>query len=264
MSVEVSEDRLNSLKDDTLKPWYVDSGATNHVITSTEYFNTLAPRLNLTLRAPNGSNLGASGIGQAEVKFLDTRLIMPDVTHSPSLNGNYLSLSRLVRNGYEVRFFSENGEPVGEATVNNRLIFKAKEQDGLFQIEFSDEQINAMTTLKSNTDELLNWHRRLGHLNFQSIIRLKDELGLRSTSPIPSCNECELAKSNRLPFNTAEKKTTRPLELIHTDTSGHIRIPNTSNYTSFVTFTDDFSRYSCTCSKERNNFLTRSKCCHIT
>lgn len=114
----------------------------------------------------------------------------------------------------------------------------------MFRIEYDNEQLNAISCPSPKVDELLNWHRRLGHLNFQTLAKLKDNLNLKSVSPFPVCDECELAKSNRLPFKSATRKTTQPLELIHTDTSGHIRVPNHQNFTSFVTFTDDYSRYS--------------------
>lgn len=244
MCIEQDLNELNQMSSSTTKPWYIDSGATNHVITSGGLFNNLIERHDMILRAANGSNLGVAGVGDAEVKFIKTKMIMTGVTYSPGLNGNYLSVSRLVKNGYDIRFHRENGQSIANAYADGKLVFKAREANDMFRIEFDEDQLNNMVQSNPNTDELLNWHRRLGHLNFKALIRLKDQLNLKSISPLPLCDECALAKSNRLPFKSATTKTTRPLELIHTDTSGHIRVPNRQNITSFVTFTDDYSRYS--------------------
>jgi hypothetical protein len=90
----------------------------------------------------------------------------------------------------------------------------------------------------------MDWHRRLGHINFGDLFRLKNELQIKATGQRLECEVCLLAKCNRLPFQHRKTKTTAPLELIHTDTSGTIRVPNIHNATSFLIFIDDFTRYA--------------------
>ena len=48
----------------------------------------------------------------------------------------------------------------------------------------------------------------------------------------------------RLPFNKNTRKTTRPFELVHTDICGPFPA-SYDGYKYFVTFTDDFTRFTC-------------------
>lgn len=127
MYVGEGPDELNHMTSGTGTPWYIDSGATNHVITSASHFNHLAERSDMVLKAANGSNLGVAGVGEAEIKFSTVKLVMPGVTYSPDLNGNYLSVSRLVKNGYDIRFHIEDGKSIAQAFADDQLIFKARE-----------------------------------------------------------------------------------------------------------------------------------------
>lgn len=56
-----------------------------------------------------------------------------------------------------------------------------------------------------------------------------------------------LAKAPRLPFKSkCHQLSTKVLELIHFDLSGIIRISNQNRYNYYMTFTDDYSRYTIT------------------
>ena len=86
------------------------------------------------------------------------------------------------------------------------------------------------TSVKDNNDDnsntVMQWHKRLGHVNFGDLLRMKNELGIRSTDQKLNCESCDRAKCHRLPFHKHSIKTKGPLELIHADTSGTIRISN--------------------------------------
>ena len=58
------------------------------------------------------------------------------------------------------------------------------------------------------------------------------------------CHGCALGKSKRLPFpKKSFHKTTKPLQLIHSDVCGPVHVPSLGGSRYFVTFTDDYSRY---------------------
>ena len=46
------------------------------------------------------------------------------------------------------------------------------------------------------------------------------------------------------PFKAKGYRVTKPLELVHTDVCGPMRVQARGGYGYFVTFTDDYSRYS--------------------
>ena len=91
----------------------------------------------------------------------------------------------------------------------------------------------------------MKWHRALGHVNFNDLFRLSEQLSLKKVSTELECETCLLGKSVRLPFDKCAKDRTKsPLELIHSDLSGTIRTPNQHHFAYFLTFTDDYSRYT--------------------
>jgi hypothetical protein len=58
------------------------------------------------------------------------------------------------------------------------------------------------------------------------------------------CDACMQAKHARAPFARAEDKTTRPLELVHMDLCGPLPEPTIGKNEYFLTFLDDYSRFS--------------------
>ena len=89
----------------------------------------------------------------------------------------------------------------------------------------------------------MSWQRALGHVNFRDLMRLKKELGLSSKVDYLQCESCETAKITRLPFGDSTTKTQQPLEIVHSDVCGPIRIPSPDGFRYFVTFTDDYTRF---------------------
>ena len=58
------------------------------------------------------------------------------------------------------------------------------------------------------------------------------------------CEPCVFGKHHRAPFpKKSDRKTTRPLELIHTDVCGKVSTASFSGCYYFLTFIDDFSNY---------------------
>jgi hypothetical protein len=59
------------------------------------------------------------------------------------------------------------------------------------------------------------------------------------------CGYCQMAKQTRTPFNKKARRAGRPFELVNTDICGPFP-ESIGGYKYFVTFTDDYTRYSCT------------------
>jgi len=91
-------------------------------------------------------------------------------------------------------------------------------------------------------------HLRLGHFNIaQAKLMPSMSTGTSLLPGLPStCDSCLLAKSTRLPFgHSSSISTTRPLELIHSDLCGPLPVEaHTGHWQYFITFTDDYSRYT--------------------
>ena len=94
-------------------------------------------------------------------------------------------------------------------------------------------------------------HRRFGHPNSQTLMHLlKNDasVNLLSNSIKQTlnqiCEACQIGKSHRLYFPITEIKTIKALELIHTDLWEPSSIPSRDGYTYYISFVDDFSRYT--------------------
>ena len=93
---------------------------------------------------------------------------------------------------------------------------------------------------------------RAKHINFRDLFRLKDQLGLRPCNIRLQCETCLLAKCHKQPFPISKTISIAPLDLIHSDVSGIVRQPSHSLYKYFLTFIDNYSRYT-------HLFLLKSK-----
>ncbi|KAF7779102.1 hypothetical protein Agabi119p4_3447 [Agaricus bisporus var. burnettii] len=94
-------------------------------------------------------------------------------------------------------------------------------------------------------------HRRLGHISPIAAEKLvNDELitGIKliKGKPDASCNSCAYAKATRQPIAKAREgeRATRVGEEIHTDVWGPARVATKKGRHYYVTFTDDYSRWT--------------------
>ena len=58
------------------------------------------------------------------------------------------------------------------------------------------------------------------------------------------CDACRSSKSHKLPFSISIHKSTKPLELIHSDVRGPAPILSHFGFSYYVVFIDDFSKYT--------------------
>ena len=61
--------------------------------------------------------------------------------------------------------------------------------------------------------------------------------------PIPMCESYLEGKMTYRPFKAKGYRATKPLELVHIDVCGPMRVQARGGYEYFVTFTDDYLRY---------------------
>lgn len=79
--------------------------------------------------------------------------------------------------------------------------------------------------LATTHTSLTTWHQRLGHLNYKSVRQLVDSGDI----PNSLCEVCIQGKQQQKITRTpVTNRTTRLLELIHSDLAGPISIPSCS------------------------------------
>jgi hypothetical protein len=92
------------------------------------------------------------------------------------------------------------------------------------------------------------WHRRLGHLNFDHIIKLKNNGAVKDlpkiSKPYDSVyNPCQIGNLTHTQFKIKNfPSTEKPLQLVHMDLCGPSRKEGTGKENYFMLIIDDYSR----------------------
>ena len=117
------------------------------------------------------------------------------------------------------------------------MIFCAEKQHGIYIIKNNK--------VFSVTDSL--WHKRFGHLNSdymkvmhnKSLVKGMEKVNFDSSN----CLTCAKSKICEVPYVKKSNRSTKLLELIHSDVCGPMPVESIGGRRYFVTFIDDYSRY---------------------
>lgn len=225
--------------------WIVDSGASSHMCNNLHQFHkfrTLRQPLEVTLG--DGHVLKATGRGRVTLEMNvptgKTRCTLHDVLLVPNLAYNLFSVSKATEAGKSTEF-TKMGCNIRH-TSGRRLIARGYRQRSLYYLDEGKELDQAHTTTET-------WHRRFGHLGSQALTKLEkmvNGLTLTRSAEVASgvCVPCADGKQHRTPFQEGTRKTSRVLELVHSDVCGKMGSKSLSGAEYFVTLIDDFSNYT--------------------
>ncbi|OUC43997.1 integrase core domain protein [Trichinella nativa] len=185
-----------------------------------------------------------TGTANLEIPGSDgTRSVkLHDTLYVPDLRSNLLSVAKITEKGFQV-IFQENAAIITNQNLGTVMV--AHKENGLYYVE-SPTFIAA--TAESKVPTLMEWHRRLGHLNERSLLELtrhEKVFGMKvGKEKLPVCEICIKGKQTQSPFPKSQtKRRCHPLELIHTDICGPMRQNSIGGSKYFVTFIDDHSRW---------------------
>jgi hypothetical protein len=224
------------------KPWYFDSAASNHMTNTALPLNNVQKyKGNLHIRTADGNPLSITAVG-------DISALLNTVFVSPKLSTNLISVGQLVDNNCDVHF-SKSGCFVQDQ-VSGKMIAKGPKVGRLFPLLLSPSPMSNYVACNVVQCDNQVWHRRLGHPN-SHVLRVLFKSGLlgnknstSSNNDIVDCASCKLGKSKTLPFPLHKTRTTKPFEIVHTDVWGIAPVISHEHYRYFVTFIDDFTRFT--------------------
>lgn len=189
-----------------------------------------------------------------------------DVLFVDKLKCNLLSIRKLVEKGFKIVF----SDQIAYISKNNNVKFVARLKGKLYEVVFYLEKSvfaghTSEKTIQNVSQEL--WHFRLGHLNAADMKRLivnKMVCGLEKVNinnESKFCESCTIGKQTRLPFpKNKHLRSSRILELVHTDVCGPMSEPAWDNSRYVLTFTDDFSRATKVyCIERKSDVVTKFK-----
>ena len=173
-----------------------------------------------------------------------TTLKLADVFYIPDLKFRLISVRKMAQKGINVNFTAN--EAVGVDNIG--VVFKAFQSGGLYHLNSASPEA-AVAVNHANCDGVALvsvWHERLGHLHEKALRQIpgleEEKVGSEA------CDICCQGKLVRKGFHIhSDRKSSKPLELIHSDVVGKITPASNGKASFFVTFLDDHSNYLKVC-----------------
>jgi transposase InsO family protein len=194
----------------------------------------------------------AIGVGDLRIEVphgkSSTPVILRETLHAPDMAMTIVSISRITKLGNSVTFEKDT------CTIKNKQgktigAIKAS-TSGLYKVEHGVTASAAVTTERVTLSAL---HRRLGHVSVDTLRTLVRHNSIEGVSLIDegtsfTCDSCDYAKLTRKaikPERQAPPSTTFGEE-IHSDVWGPSPVNSIGGNCYYITFTDDYSRYTWT------------------
>lgn len=221
--------------------WYMDSGSSKHMTNNDVEMRNIKPSGISDIMGANKGKMRVRKCGDITLNSGNTEIEVNRVLHVPDIAVNLLSVYQICANGNTVHF-DENGCKVKNA--DGAAIAYCDQRDGVYVLNKSNEKC---MVAKSRVNGL-TWHRRLGHINYNALMKMKQHVpGIdfedSNESRIKNCEVCARAKSSRLPFQRSETRSDGPLQLLHSDLMGPMETRSIGHAKFLLTIIDDYSRY---------------------
>lgn len=201
--------------------WIIDSGATDHICSNIDLFDSFAPfsKHNNTITIADGKQATVEHIGV--VKF-HNGIELHNVLHVPGLTFNLISTHKLCQDLDCDIIFTHDTCLIQGHSLSNSLVL-GKLESGLYA---AGDGYNVVQ--KNNTSS--------------TACTAADSDVSSSSTCDDICYVCPQAKQTRSPFPSSEIKTSYCFEMLHIDTWGPYQVVTHDGYNQFLTVVDDFSR----------------------
>jgi hypothetical protein len=199
-------------------PWHIDSGCSKHMIGDKSKFLTLSE--NKSGNVFFGNDAPGKIKGKGMVSLSNGKEKDQDVLFVDGLKHNLLSVSQVYDQGCEVVFTSKDCKI--KFVNSGQLVAKGiRTENNVYVLKEEKEECHLR-----KYDESLLWNRRLGHLNFDHIIKLRNSGEVKDLPNISKpydfvCKPCQIGKLTRTQFKSKKfPSTEKPLQLVHMDLCG--------------------------------------------
>lgn len=226
--------------------WYIDSGASAHM--TMHGISNLQKLDNQQITLANNSKLMVNGKGKMELEVCKgdgghSSVEVQNVLHVPQLAANLLSVLKIVTKGntvifdkYGCKIFNKNKDLLATGSIVN----------GMFQLDRPCLKPKFAMAANTAKNEIDLWHRRLGHMNIQNMLFMKQGyvsgINFKEGELSNTCIPCVEGKQQRNPFKHVGQRAGSVLELVHSDLCGPMETKSLGGSRYFLTFIDDFSR----------------------
>lgn len=227
--------------------WCLDSGSTSHMCGSAGRFEEMEEPRQRRLNLASSASTSIDGAGLVKLKVRNgidnTTVNLKDALYVPELRTDLLSVSKITENGYTVKFDNKCAKIRDR---ENKVILTAEKKNDLYFVT-ENAEIAANAETRRSDGMLKLWHVRLGHIN-EKYLKSMAARGIFNSKlncgeTVNPCETCLKGKISRLPFPKASNRSSKILEIIHTDVCGPMRTNSIGGARYFATFIDDHSRW---------------------
>ena len=224
--------------------WIIDSGASQHMTYSKDQLEDYEEMEMQSVHLADKTVLEAIGKGTAtiwtRVGGNNVPCRIKNVWLVPKLERSLLSVTRIVQHGYSVIFTPQSCLITAQ---NGQHVLKAVDNGGIYLISSGTAQnVALMGSIKEDSHL---WHRRLGHLNMDSVKQLTTRGLISASGSLRNqiCEVCIDSKITRKPFPLGRAtRAQEALGLVHTDVCGPMSVVSIGGASYFTIFIDDWSR----------------------
>jgi hypothetical protein len=225
--------------------WYVDSGCSKHMTGDRDKFLTLRKERDGSISFGNDDSSKIIGKGTIRIgnknEKAENVLLVEDMKH------NLLSVSQMCEQGHKITFDSQKCEIRKEGS-GKLVATAARTSSNIYVLS----EIGYENCCLGKEDESWLWHRRMGHMHFDNLVKISKREAVREmlqiTKPTNSlCKHCQQGKETMTKFKSKEYSKTKPLEIVHIDLVGPTATKVLKGERHFMLLVDDYTRMTTVC-----------------
>ncbi|GJV83984.1 putative ribonuclease H-like domain-containing protein [Tanacetum coccineum] len=238
--VESNAIRMNNTSAPIIEDWNSD----DERVTTVKTVNTTNTKAVKTVRSVNTA---ASKPIEISDILMNMKIMMVDLFPLVMVKEEFLN--NVLFTDTECLVLSSNFKLLDESKV----LLRVPRKDNIYSVDLkSVVPTGGLTCLiaKATIDESNTWHRRLGHINFKTMIKLVKGnlvkgLPLKIFENDHSCVACQKGKQHKTSYKTKLMNSiSKPLHMIHMDLFGPTNVKSLMKKSYCLVVTDDFSRFS--------------------
>jgi hypothetical protein len=153
-----------------------------------------------------------------------------------------LSVSQMCDPGHKVTFYSQKCE-IRKQGSWKLVTTTTRTSSNIYVLS----EIGNEKCFLGKEDEIWLWHRRIGHIHFDNLVKVNKREAVREMPQIMKptntlCKHCQQGKQTKTRFKSKEYPMTRPMEIVHTDLVGPTTTKGLKGEKYFMLLVDDYTR----------------------
>lgn len=227
--------------------WFIDSGASAHMTHDKQLFSSLCDIVPFPVQMGDNSELTVTGKGVVDLKLRVNGawkyIKLQDVLYVPYLKYSLISTGALVNKGAKITY-DHSGVQITKA---GKLVAAGNISGSMFIINALSVPEKPQHVLFADCNV---WHARLGHIQFEKVSKMSKSGAVRGLqisggAKDDICKSCTSAKLTRksIPKSSGARHSER-LGIVYSDVCGPLQIKSKGGARYFVTFIDDYSRWT--------------------